>query len=768
MHEPCFSKGLGGLLGFLVGALALSAGCKQVIDLANRPCEQGSCLDGYVCHPERFKCVPQLNAGCDGDGVCPRDISTGTSCSTPGAYIPCEPGGARDCRDGCRTCLGDDGWSACSEPLDCKLGQVNSCSSCDDDCSALAEVDEVSCAAGNDGFSCQIIACNTGFHNVDGDATNGCEYACTPTDPPKEKCDDRDNDCDGLTDPPDAVGCETHYRDRDNDGYGTGRPEDSACTCGPTEAFPTPQTGDCDDTPQSEGGCGAFCSPERRRDICDSESYDNDCDGVPDAQEPNAQEDPPEQGTAYYIDRDGDTYGEAGSQPRTLCAPQDDYTATRAGDCDDENDQGGNDLCQTYYLDADGDEYAAEGAPEKCLCGPVGNYRAKNLGDCDDTPRAEGGCGVLCAPDRSYELCDDNRNNLCSADTSSVDQGCTIVERKHTWQLDDLQTDPVNAIHIQGSTVYVGLAGEAGVNAFQSSDGNTFSRVSSVAEQPVRDIEAAFDDVFWSHRSRGSPEECYREGLSDLHADDGKAVCTQWYDEPDDDVAHMVAAPLEVPSRLYFVTDEGMLGYVGEDYDEQCEDADLSIAANEYVQSSPTALAAGARNNDNRLFVATDDDLYHCRGFNNCYPNCSRVNQADDLNGIQFLRTYRRWDPVEESFTNGLVLAVGTRSNGAAIVYLNNNGSVDTSVSPPVDRWTQSEGELPSDDVRDFARDPKRQRHYWATADGLAVHDLQTGSWHTWEVGNNITALAPRVQESQDRRVLWVGTSSGVVRILLE
>jgi hypothetical protein len=50
------------------------------------------------------------------------------------------------------------------------------------------------CAEGE----CTIDECEIGFHDLDGNPTNGCEYECPPSGP--ELCDTRDNDCDGAVD----------------------------------------------------------------------------------------------------------------------------------------------------------------------------------------------------------------------------------------------------------------------------------------------------------------------------------------------------------------------------------------------------------------------------------------------------------------------------------------------------------------------------------------------------------------------------------------
>jgi hypothetical protein len=47
---------------------------------------------------------------------------------------------------------------------------------------------------------CEIDRCDTGFHDADKSPDNGCEYECTPTNPPTEACDGVDNDCDARID----------------------------------------------------------------------------------------------------------------------------------------------------------------------------------------------------------------------------------------------------------------------------------------------------------------------------------------------------------------------------------------------------------------------------------------------------------------------------------------------------------------------------------------------------------------------------------------
>jgi len=70
---------------------------------------------------------------------------------------------------------------------------ANNCGACNVVCSA-ANADS-SCSAGVCGY-----ACKPGHYDLDKKASDGCEYACTPTANPTEVCDGVDNDCNGLID----------------------------------------------------------------------------------------------------------------------------------------------------------------------------------------------------------------------------------------------------------------------------------------------------------------------------------------------------------------------------------------------------------------------------------------------------------------------------------------------------------------------------------------------------------------------------------------
>ncbi|MDQ3178655.1 MAG: MopE-related protein, partial [Actinomycetota bacterium] len=54
--------------------------------------------------------------------------------------------------------------------------------------------------------ACALGACEAGYYDIDGVASNGCEYACTAADPAVETCNGRDDDCDGAVDEGDPGG----------------------------------------------------------------------------------------------------------------------------------------------------------------------------------------------------------------------------------------------------------------------------------------------------------------------------------------------------------------------------------------------------------------------------------------------------------------------------------------------------------------------------------------------------------------------------------
>ncbi len=185
----------------------------------------------------------------------------------------------------------------------------------------------------------------------------------------KEICDGKDNDCDGAADYLVGPG---DYEDDDGDGFA-----DAACaTIAP----------DCnDEEPSIYPG-----APE----LCDG--LDNDCNGVADTQT---------QSILWYIDNDGDGWGNPLSTPIDSCdvVPG---RVTKVGDCDDTNDQrhpGMKDDCTTvpgfdddcdgiqdedevsvaYFRDQDGDGYGDSSSLPLLACQTPAGW-TDDGGDCDD------------------------------------------------------------------------------------------------------------------------------------------------------------------------------------------------------------------------------------------------------------------------------------------------------------------------------------------------------------------------------------------------
>jgi hypothetical protein len=174
---------------------------------------------------------------------------------------------------------------------------VETCNERDDDCDGVVDEDVDTSAdpanCGLCGHVCQIDhaeaacvdslctprACEFAWHDIDGQAENGCEYSCLPTLEGNEVCDRIDNDCDGQTDEDtnvqsDAANCgDCGRRCSYPDGIAVCRQgECRMAGCAPGHA-------DLDQNP--DNGCEYTCTPRGDgTEVCNG--LDDDCDGVPD------------------------------------------------------------------------------------------------------------------------------------------------------------------------------------------------------------------------------------------------------------------------------------------------------------------------------------------------------------------------------------------------------------------------------------------------------------------------------------------------------
>jgi predicted outer membrane repeat protein len=298
------------------------------------------------------------------------------------------------------------------------------CNEIDDDCDGTIDVGAKEDAtwyadADGDGFG-DSTDTTTGCEQPSGYVSNDtdCDDADSAVSPDGEEvCDSIDNDCDGTTDEDPTDGT-TYYADADGDGFGDSSSFTSACDV--PSGYVSLDT-DCDDSDSA-------VSPDAD-EVCDD--VDNDCDSIID-------EDPTD-GTTYYADADGDTYGDADSTTDACDVPSG-YTADDTdcddadsavnpdadevcdgadNDCDGTTDVGASDA-GTFYADADGDTYGDADSTTDACDAPSG-YTADDT-DCDDADSAVN-------PDAD-EVCDGVDNNC---DGTTDEDTATDAE---TWYAD--------------------------------------------------------------------------------------------------------------------------------------------------------------------------------------------------------------------------------------------------------------------------------------------------------------------------------------------
>jgi formylglycine-generating enzyme required for sulfatase activity len=118
------------------------------------------------------------------------------------------------------------------------------------------------------GFRC----CTAWNEDIDKDGTISsmdCDDGDAEIHPGADEiCNDRDDNCDGLVDPPDLPDCIVHFLDEDEDGYGLA--EFTQCRCSPGDGYAA-LSGDCDDTNPDiyPGAPEIFC-----------DDIDDDCSGT--------------------------------------------------------------------------------------------------------------------------------------------------------------------------------------------------------------------------------------------------------------------------------------------------------------------------------------------------------------------------------------------------------------------------------------------------------------------------------------------------------
>jgi hypothetical protein len=168
-----------------------------------------------------------IGPGQGGGGNCGVDILTdpqncgacGVVCNLPNAFPKCEGGFClvNTCASGFLD-LDKNVDNGCEYKCAPSNGGNEICDGVDNDCNGLVDeltdldADAVNCGACNVvcAFAnasascvksvCRLGQCLVGYHNVNGNVPDGCEYACTQTNNGVEVCDYADNNCNGTVD----------------------------------------------------------------------------------------------------------------------------------------------------------------------------------------------------------------------------------------------------------------------------------------------------------------------------------------------------------------------------------------------------------------------------------------------------------------------------------------------------------------------------------------------------------------------------------------
>lgn len=372
---------------------AASERCNSVDDDCDSSVDESSAVDASTWYQDS-----------DGDTY-GNTTSSQRACTAPSGYVAV----GQDCNDS----------NAAINPgeLEYCNGYDDNCDGNTDDSSAVdqtywysdADADSYGSSAG------VVVACNGPSGYVSNSAD--CNDSNAQVNPGRaERCNGTDDDCDGLTDDPSATDATTWYVDSDGDGYGNAFAGTVSCSA------PSGHVADGDDCDDGD----AAISPAAT-ESCNG--GDDDCDGATDE---NSAVD----AITWYIDRDGDGYGDASGAAAACTLP-----SGYAADSTDCNDRDGNispgapELCNgaddncdgqtddasaadatTWYLDADGDGYGDSTSANQS-CGGTGQIAQG--GDCDDADAAISPAATEVAYDGIDQDC--TGSDLCDADEDSYD-----------------------------------------------------------------------------------------------------------------------------------------------------------------------------------------------------------------------------------------------------------------------------------------------------------------------------------------------------------
>lgn len=344
--------------------------------------------------------------------------------------------------------------------------QPELCNGLDDDCDGTAD----------EGFPDEDLdgVADCFDEDTDGDGTLDA-FDCAPNDPlihvgAVESCNGVDDNCNGVVDEEDALGCSEFYQDLDQDGHGDAG-VDTRCFCwdfgNPVLFFTAKLSDDCNDlSPNAYPGAPEVCNgqdddcdleidedfvPEpceitnvfgscSGQRLCDGGSLtcigdvpkaevcnntDDDCDGQIDEGLGDFDQD----GTPDCLDDDDD---DDGALDPVDCGPLDPGTYPGApeicdnvdNDCNGVPDDPGAQGCTDFFQDADGDGYGSLSVPAACLCGPSPTtfFTTATSGDCKDIDPA-----IHPAALETCNYQDENCNGLVDEGVSSPCGDCESI-----------------------------------------------------------------------------------------------------------------------------------------------------------------------------------------------------------------------------------------------------------------------------------------------------------------------------------------------------